>query len=253
MTYICICSKEYINYYRALYKSLKKFSSNSKQILYAIGDVPKEFDEIVDITEWFNNCNPKYNTLERICSLRARVVLDAFDKGNKEVIFCGAKIKYFKEPVYFEHMLKQYDAVVTPHILEPLPDDGKFPSNSSVSFTGHISTDLVGFKDTPEIRKFLIWQDEIMKNHCKTTSQTYLDQSWLNFLPFFVNRVHILRDPRYNCAYWNTAQRKLEDTVCFQFSGLDLNNPSKISTHQNREVATGDYLKFLEDYAKEVK
>lgn len=271
MTYIAICTEEYLNYYRELYKSIKQHSPNANQILYFIGtNVPTEFDEVqVDISDWYFECDTKYNELTRICSLRARVVLDAFERGNDNVIFCGAKLKFFDKPLELENAIEHFNAVVTPHIMKPLPEDGKFPSNEQVSFTGHVSTDLVAFKNTPEIVEFLEWQDEIMKIKCQTSSKTYLDQSWLNFLPFFVGNVKILRDPSYNVAYWNYKQRNLQklhgswvvDTAygskwkltCFQFSGLPLDNPEKISTHQDREVAEGDFLEFLKDYAEKVK
>lgn len=294
-TYIAICTEEYLPYYRELYKSIKEHSPNSRQILYYIGDKHEsalnEFhggkkpwiDDVLCINGWYENCDKSYNKLERICSLRARVVLNAFDMYERDkVIFCGAKIKFFNQPRELQRLLHDgYDAVVTPHITGPLPEDGKSPSNASVSFTGHISTDLVGFRKCPEIVKFLTWQDEIMKTKVKTTNQTYLDQSWLNFLPFFVENVKILRDYSYNVAYWNYRQRRLQKLegnwytgkviehkinpygeeihsmldrlVCFQYSGLDLNNPADISTHQNRYTAEGDFLEFLKDYARKVR
>lgn len=256
MAFICICSDEYLGYYDILYKSIKKYIPKATQILYYIGDSPPtEYDQVVDITNW--PYNTSYNKLERICSLRAKVVLDAFEKGYEQVIFTGAKVEFFKWPYSLIEPLDTFNAIVTPHILEPLPDDGRFPSNSSVSFTGHISTDIISFKNCLFNKFFLLWQDEIMQTRCKTTSQTYLDQSWLNFLPFFVDNVHILRDPDYNVAYWNYHQRYSNDNhdsmVCFQYSGLDLDNPERISTHQNRYKAEGKFLEFLQNYADRVK
>lgn len=272
--FICIASEEYIKYYNELFESVLKHSPGHNQILYYIGDnTPQQYDQVVNINKWYDECNPSYTKLERICSLRARVVLDAFSVGFDNVVFLGAKVKFFANPHKLLDPLNviqdPFNAVVTPHILEPLPEDGKFPSNSTVSFTGHLSTDLVSFRNCPEIIKFLEWQDEIMKTQCKTTSQTYLDQSWLNFLPFFIENVKILRDQSYNVAYWNYKQRKLqkfrdiwmvenqkgmfESLVCFQYSGLDLNHPENISTHQNRYKAEGDFLEFLKDYAEKVK
>lgn len=268
--FICICSEEYLGYYNILYKSLQKYVPNVKQILYFIGkNIPSQFDSVVNITELYNNCNSSYSKLERICSLRSQVVLDAFNKGYNNVVFTGAKIEFFDNPYKLidplNIIIDPDNAVVTPHILEPLPEDGKFPSNAAVSWTGHISTDVVSFRNCPEVIKFLTWQDDIMKNNCKTTNYTYLDQSWLNFLPFFVDNIKILRDPAYNIAYWNFKQRGLylKDTiwytnnhhpmVCFQYSGLDLNCPDKISNHQDRYIAEGDFLQFLKDYIERLK
>lgn len=254
--FICICSKEYLGYYKILYDSLKNY--NVKQILYFIGENnPTEFDEVINITSWYENCNPSYDKLTKICSLRARAVLNAFDLGCKAVVFTGAKVEFFDYPFKLVDPLHvsqdPFKAVVTPHILEPLPEDGLFPSNAAVSSTGHISTDVISFLNCDEIRKFLTWQDETMRNKCYTTNKTYLDQSWLNFLPFFVDDVKILRDPAYNVAYWNYKQRDLDNMVCFQYSGLNLNNPESISTHQNRYKAEGYFLMFLQSYANRVK
>lgn len=255
--FICICSEEYLDYYNVLYESLKKYAPDCDQILYYIGEKDPEKFNVVNISDLYEKCNPSYNKLERICSLRATVVLNAFKLGYDAVVFTGAKVEFFDDPFKLTDSLKVIqdpnNAVVTPHILEPLPEDGKFPSNASVSFTGHISTDVVSFRNCPEIIKFLEWQDEIMRNNCKTTQHTYLDQSWLNFLPFFVDDVLILRDPAYNVAYWNYEQRGIKYLVCFQYSGLNLDNPEIISTHQNRYKAEGEFLEFLKSYATRVK
>lgn len=265
--FIAICSEEYLGYYEQLYVSLQKHSPDTHQVLYFIGqNIPTKYEHVIDITSWKSIYSDK---LTHICSLRARVVLDAFDHGFNSVVFCGAKIEFFDSPFDLLDELWDYDAVATPHILEPLPEDGKFPSNATVSFTGHISTDLVGFNDTKSVRDFLKWQDEIMKTQCRTTVHTYLDQSWLNFLPFFVQNTLILQDPSYNVAYWNMFQRDLKKKdgrfkvnskylsdltmTAFQYSGLDLNDCKNISKHQNRWTAEGDILEFLEDYARRVK
>lgn len=262
--YIAISSEEYLSFYTQLYESLKIHSPESPQILHFIGqNIPNRFDQVVNITEDYNKTI--YNDpLTKICSLRARVVLDAFKRGYEKVIFCGAKIKFYDRPTALETALNDHCAVITPHITSPLPDDGKYPSNASLSFTGHISTDLVGFRNTPEIVKFLTWQDEIMKKQCNTTNFTYLDQSWLNFLPFLVDNVLIFKDPAYNLAYWNYTQRNLnfkdnkpfveeKPLVCFQFSGILIEEPQKISRHQNRYEASGDFLEFLKDYTEKIK
>lgn len=263
-SFVCIASAQYINHYKILFDSVKKYSSNIHQLLYHIGDVQEPFDQKINITNWFNEA--KYpDTLTKICSLRARVVLDAFEKGYDKVVFLGAKVEFFSNPNTIVDLLDKHNAVVTPHILQPLPEDGKMPSNASVSFTGHISTDLVAFKNTFQVKEFLKWQDSIMLTQCRTTPQTYLDQSWLNFLPYFVDGVYILKDLGYNVAYWCFDQRGLYLTdndgwrmkdgsplVAFQYSGLVKGKEHLISSHQNRNQATGDFLTFLKEYTSKL-
>lgn len=266
IAFISIASKEYISYYNILYKSLLPYGY--KQILYHIGDVSESFDEKVDITSW-NEFTQYNDVLTSICSLRARVVLDAFDKGYDKVVFLGAKVEFFSNPSEFLALLDTNNAVVTPHILEPIIEDDKLPSNASISFTGHISTDVVGFKKTLDTIRFLTWQDNIMRTKCTTTHQTYLDQSWLNFIPFCIDDVKILRDPAYNVAYWNYTQRGLQwkngkwrvlsndknsliPLVCFQYSGLEKGHEVDVSRHQNRLKASGNILELFLNYTKQL-
>lgn len=265
--WVCICSEEYLGYYKVLYDSLNKYTSPyDKKLLYFIGkNPPKDLGEVIDITEWKTNYTDQ---LERICSLRARVVLDAFIRGYDKVVFLGAKIEVFNKNVsMIFDLLDRNNAIGTYHILEPLPDDGFFPSNASVSFTGHVSTDYVAFKKAPEVIDFLYWLDETLKTKCKTTSQTYLDQSWLNFMPCFIKQTHVMRHEGTNVAYWNMFQRGMHKTKegwrmkrgeylhSFQYSGLDLENPENVSKHQNRYRLEKDseLYGFLKDYSDRVK
>lgn len=262
--FVAISSKEYINHYKVLFDSTKKHVGYVDQILYHIGNVQEPFDQKIDITHWYNEAIYP-DTLTKICSLRPRVVLDAFNKGYDKVVFLGAKIEWFSDPYKLINLLDIHTAVVTPHITQPLPEDGRMPSNASVSFTGHISTDLVAFRNTFEIKEFLRWQDSVMSTQCKTTSQTYLDQSWLNFLPFFVEGVYIMRDLGYNVAYWNFNQRGMylnsegkwmmkdgNELIAFQYSGLVKGKEHIISSHQSRYEAVGDFLVFLKEYTNKL-
>jgi hypothetical protein len=125
VAFICICSEEYIKYYNVLYNSLRKHAPDDDQILFYIGDDHSSLinDKYVNINHWYNECHSSYNVLERICSLRARVVLETFQMGYDAVVFTGAKVEFFTNPYKLIDPLKiiqdPYNAVVTPHILEP--------------------------------------------------------------------------------------------------------------------------------------
>lgn len=261
---VCICTEQYLGYYKQFLNSSKKHLTGCDNLLYYIGNSSPNLDcNIININDWA--IKSKYSDiLTTICSLRPRSVLDAF-KTYDRVLFVGAKIEFFSGGNLILQELNTNDAVTTPHILEPLPEDGLFPSNDSVSFTGHLSTDLVGFKNTPQIVKFLSWMDDMMVTKAETNQYKYLDQSYLNFLPYFANNVSIFKHLGTNVAYWNMYQREMKKEngvwrmkdgsplVAFQYSGLDLDNPKSISRHQNRWTAEGDILEFLTDYARRVK
>jgi glycosyltransferase involved in cell wall biosynthesis len=75
----------------------------------------------------------------------------------------------------------------------------------------------------------------------------HVDQNWLNLVPSFFDDTYVLKDPRYNVAYWNLHERGnrithkggesfLDDRpiVFFHFSGFDPDQIDRISKHQNR-------------------
>jgi hypothetical protein len=74
----------------------------------------------------------------------------------------------------------------------------------------------------------------------------FTDQIWINFVPLFFKKVHVLMHPGYNMAYWNLHERKLtkannqylvndrEKLVFFHYSGFKTEIPNTISKYQNR-------------------
>ena len=73
----------------------------------------------------------------------------------------------------------------------------------------------------------------------------FVDQSWVDLVPSLFSKTYILRDPGYNVAYWNIAQREIErreveylvngrPLAFFHYSGFDYTRPDDFSKHQNR-------------------
>lgn len=251
---VAICSELYMNQYAVHKESLDKWLPNTDKLLYKYEEIPQTWKDKY----------PYIDVGQQICALRPRVVLDAFSKGYTKVIFLGADVVFYNEaPELFREGV---NAIVTPHILNPLWEDGLYPSPESLAHAGHINSDVVVWNNTFETTRFLLWQDQIHKTKCINNDSIFLDQTWLNFLPFTVRDVYILKHPGYNVAYWNYSQRllrkfkdgwvvggKCEHLVCFQFSGIDVNHPELISKHQNRHVATDDFLQFLKEYCDKIK
>lgn len=232
---VTIASKEYEKIYQVHLAHLKIYLPNCDHIRY----FPNEFE------------SGYKNTIQHICASRPEAILRTFEKGYDLVIFLGADVVFYKYPELLFN--PEFDVIITPHLTAPIPNDGMFPSNESIAKTGHLNSDLVVWKYTPSVVNFLRWQRDIMIDKCIESSNIFLDQTWLNFLPFFIRDVHIERHPAYNMAYWNFKQREHVEPVCFQFSGFDPDNPKAISRHQNRYKAEGKFLEFLEDYARRIK
>lgn len=237
--------------YKVLVDSIKKYLPQASIIRYYPEDFTSQYTDI----------------LQHILASRPEAVLRTFFNGGFDnVIFLGADVEFFQKPY---NLLNRYAVVTHPHILEPLPDDGFFPSNQSIMKAGNINSDIISWPNIPSVIKFLEWQKNIMKTKCISTNEIFYDQTWLNFAPFFLSEFcDINHDPGYNVAYWNYKQRNFRKEEnrwlcdyaisgwtslnCFQYSGIDLNDLENISIHQNRYKADGDFLEFLKEYKKKV-
>lgn len=259
---ICIATDKYAKSWQILKQSLIENFSQTDILHYYIGTSPPG-TESINITNLYNKAS-YHDPLGKICSIRPTVVLDAFNKGYTKVIFLGADNEFFSNGDFLFNVLNYHNAFGVPHITNPIAEDGLMPCNASIAKTGHLNSDFVGFYKSEQVINFLKWQEETLKIQCIANNDVFLDQTWLNFLPMFVDNVHILRDETVNVAYYNLMQRnfnKIDGQWCidrkplvsFQYSGLDVNNPKKVSVHQNRLTASGDLLEFLELYATKVR
>lgn len=267
MVILTICTETFYPQWKVLYESIRRYCSSDVRIalLYVGDSTPTVPSEVLLLNETvksnYKETKVRYPIGSYLSTLRPSAIATLFYQGYDEVLCLGADCELFA-PLDFD---RNYNAVVTPHITSPLPDDGKFPSNEGVSKTGHINGDFLFVRNTKEIVEFLIWWDRVMDTRCvdKPGEGMFYDQSWLNFLPFIVSNVLILRDSRYNVAYWNFIERDLNKEegvwktkdgplVMYQYSGFDKKHPENISKYQNRYHATGDLLEFLKEYASKI-
>ncbi|MDA8018740.1 MAG: methyltransferase domain-containing protein [Thermoanaerobaculia bacterium] len=142
--------------------------------------------------------------------------------------------------------LREVDAVLTPHILQPLEDKAS-PADRDFLLTGTFNLGFVGFRFTEASRRFLDWWQRKLFDEClhEIERGLFVDQRWMDLAPSFLPQVEILRDPGYNVAYWNLAHRTLTETKSgwalaegplrfFHFSGFDPHAVDRVSKYQNR-------------------
>ena len=167
--------------------------------------------------------------------------------------------------------LERHPIVLTPHIAAPLDDDER-PQERLLRMAGIYNLGFVGFRLDSSTEEFLAWWSDRLYRHCLNDLQhgLFVDQAWMDFAPAFVDRVGILRDPRYNVAYWNLPHRQLtwqdgqwevaepgggRRRVGFvHFSGLDLDRIEGVSRHQERVrlSARPELRPLFEAYREEI-
>jgi len=180
--------------------------------------------------------------------------------GAKSAIFLDNDIWVTSPLVEIEKQLKRHSAVVTPHVSAPIPEDGKKLNNKNILQTGVFNFGFVAFSNTDTAASFLrFWAEQLsLYGFTNLEKGMFYDQNWGMFIPAFFDHddYYVIRDHRYNIAYWNMhytgkglhmrdgephidnpATNKPEKTVFIHFSGISLleeYNMDMISRYQNR-------------------
>ncbi len=134
--------------------------------------------------------------------------------------------------------------VLTPHTTEPVPRDGRKPSEADLMETGTYNLGFIAV--SAAAAPFLAWWQERLRRDAivDPKGMLFTDQRWVDLVPGYFD-VHILRDPGCNVAYWNLGTRTVEAvpggggyTVngrplrFLHFSGYDPDRPHLLSRHQ---------------------
>ncbi len=186
-------------------------------------------------------------------------ILSLFDQGYDQVVFSGADQVFFNEISFIDYV----DCILFPHCNEPPPLDGRRTNINDLLRTGTFNADLQVWNNTPQSRKFLSWLSEELKRECVSDvgRGLFFDQTYYNLVPAFISDVCIDRSSVHNVAFYNLHHNEITQDSdgrwlvnhlplrSFHFTGFDINNPAKISRHQNRFTATGALLELMEWYA----
>eukprot|EP00439_Symbiodinium_sp_Y106_P022543 s5396_g2.t2 len=150
--------------------------------------------------------------------------------------------------------LDRYQFVVTPHVTQPVPLDGYHQDERTIMLAGQFNFGFLAASKSGPTYDILDWWLERLRyyGHAAPWKGEDFDQKWGQYIASFLQQEEylVLRDPRYNIAYWNLHYRgahlRMENgtvwydsqpVVFMHFSGMsDLlkYNLDYISPHQNR-------------------
>ncbi|WP_020499425.1 FkbM family methyltransferase [Sciscionella marina] len=140
----------------------------------------------------------------------------------------------------------EHDLVLTPHVLDPMPRDGKEPGEGVIMGTGIFNLGFLACG--PGAGPFLdFWAERLRTDAIAAPEeQLFTDQRWVDQVPALFRHT-VLRDPGFNLAYWNAHERALEKGLdgailvngaplrFFHFSGYRPERPWQLSYHCARE------------------
>jgi hypothetical protein len=206
---------------------------------------------IYDVTELATSVKPLFLQ----CLLRAR---------GSTVIYLDPDILVLGSLAYVPVLAERHGLVLTPHMTQPIPDDGRGVDALFVLAAGvyNLGFTAVGASAAPCLEWW--WQQTRRRALNDVQHHMFTDQRWCDYMPSLFSH-HLLKDPGYNAAYWNLHERPItrvhgrlyaRDVPLrfFHFSGFDPGMPWLLSRHQGEQprILLSEHpvlAAFCEDYA----
>jgi hypothetical protein len=280
MDAISICAANYLPLVNVLGKSFLNFNPGSTFSILVVDSKKVTFNKEPDFnylspddlelsTQVFENMAFYYNVTELSTALKPTALKTLLAKGSKKVIYLDPDIEIFGELSELELALESNEIVLTPHTLNPIPQDGLRPTDIEIMSSGTFNLGFIGLSSSETVNRLLDWWESRLRFDSISDPQENLftDQRWIDLVPSYFP-IHVLRHPGYNVAYWNLHERNLEissDQVkvnglplkFFHFSGYTPNKPwilSKyVSNNPRITVSSNPVLEILcKNYGEKV-
>ena len=282
--FFSICAKNYVPYARTLFDSLAASYPEGDFYLvladridgcdidagHRVNLVEAEQLPIDDLAGMaFRYDITEFNTAIKPASFRY-----IFDQNEHDsVVYIDPDILVISPLLEMQQLLDEgAQAVLTPHICEPV-EDGEKPDDLSMLNAGIYNLGFLALRRTADTVGFVDWWHRKLVRDCRIDLEQglFVDQKWVDLLPAFVANTAILRHPGYNVAYWNLMQRRVEQTErgwlsngqplrFVHFSGIDVRNDKMFSKHQTRfdmsnigdlKILAHQYRKLVMDNGQE--
>jgi glycosyltransferase involved in cell wall biosynthesis len=254
---VTIVSNNYLHFARTLMQSVAKQHPDAHRYCVIVdidptpsGELAEEF-EAISLSQiklpFGDDFMFQYTILELNTAVKPWAMQYLLERGHEQVIYIDPDVYLFQPLKEVLELLHHGASVVlTPHLLAPITDD-RNPNELSIRIAGTYNLGFCAVSNQETTRKFLNWWQGKLERDCVVDfyNGIFVDQSWIDLVPALFDNVEILRHQGYNVAYWNLAQRHIslaeeqwdvngDRLVFFHFSGINPQNPYKLSKYQDR-------------------
>jgi len=181
-------------------------------------DLTREpFDHIVgpqdlgidDLAAW----TFEHDVVELCTAVKGPMLRRLLRQGAGKVIYLDPDIAVLSDLTPVERLLDRHSVVLTPHLVHPETDlRGILDNEIGAMKHGIYNLGFVAVSNSDEGRRFADWWADRLLQFCfdDLPAGLFTDQRWCDHVPALFDRVHVLRDPGYNVASWNIAQRPVD-------------------------------------------
>lgn len=266
MNVCTIIAKNYLAHARVLAESFQRHHPDGRCFALVIDETDGYVDpaqepfelvrpEQIGLDAW-DEMRGAYDVMELSTAVKPwllRHMLREHDDGGG-IAYMDPDIQVQSRMAELEAVLVEHAIVLTPHVLEGMPRDGRKPSETDILMAGVYNLGFIGMSGRDDAHRMLDWWSERLLKDCHVAPERglFVDQRWVDFVPGLVSDLAILRDPAYNVAYWNLPERTLarddgggvqvggRPLRFFHFSGYSPDRRTLLSKHQDRVEMTED-------------
>ncbi len=187
----------------------------------------------------------KYNIVELNTAVKPHYFLHFIKTLNAKLVFyLDPDICVYQNFKPLEDYLEVDDILLTPHILKPIPIDGKTPFENDFLNFGLYNLGFIALNVTENTINMLKWwkQRTYQFGYHNLAKGLFVDQLWINLVPILFKKCKILQHHGYNTGPWNLHERfltkiggeylvnEVEKLFFYHFSNYNPANTSKIHT-----------------------
>jgi GT2 family glycosyltransferase/glycosyltransferase involved in cell wall biosynthesis len=256
-----VINKAWLAHARALAESLREHEPHARLSVLIVDPIDGCFepeDEPFEVLaapalqiEGFETMSARYDVTELCCALKP-VIIGRLLNGEEPVVYLDSDVRLFAPLDGLEQRLQEHPFLLTPHLLAPLADDGREPSEQAILLAGISNLGFAAARETSEVRSLLDWWAGRLQSGSRLdpTRGIVYDQRWTDLMHGFSAQVGRWLDPGVNAGYWRAANSSFElkdgrPTVggeplrTFHFTGYDPARPEQLSKYDNRTVLRG--------------
>ena len=185
-----------------------------------------------------------YDVIELCTAVKPLFLHTLMRARESSVVYLDPDIRVFGSIACAADLADEHGLVLTPHITQPIPHDGRGVDVRAVLAAGvyNLGFAAVGPSAAPCLRWW--WEQTQRWALNDVEQQMFTDQRWADYMPSLFS-VHLLKDPGFNVAYWNLHERPLScvngriyarnaPLRFFHFSGFRRTKPWLLSVHQGQ-------------------
>lgn len=245
-----IVAKNYLAHARVLASSLHIHHPDAVVTVLIVdgdgGERDDEFETLVpaDIglsDDEFARMAAIYDLTELCCAVKPWLLATLVGRESSPVLYLDPDMEVLGPLGDLREAAVDHALVLTPHFLDPLPRDGRRPTEQDILISGTYNLGFLGVG--PRSVPFLRWWQERLRRDCisDVANGLFVDQRWIDIAATIFG-CFVVQDRGVNVAYWNVAQRPV---VCdgaswfagdvplrlFHFSGYEPLRPEALTRH----------------------